>query len=176
MKSLSASSKTAWQIAAYEAHYANSQYIEREHILLGIFNLFKRKKPKSVWDAMMDIPGFKAQKELHDVMSAMNEGGCTTDEMPNGIGEFGLEPTNPIPVNTVQGSILYLGGLRAPDGTRVNNKRLGPLKVENIQKVIDAYLITHQNGDELAIIYISPYQAKNSKKAPKGLKQVSPLL
>ncbi len=143
---------------------------------MSIFDIFKKKKPKSVWDAMMDIPELKTQKELYDVMSEMNKDGCTSDEMPEGVGEFGLEPTNPIPVNTVQGSILYLRGLRAPDGTRVNNERLGSLKVSNIQKPIDKYLITHENGSELAIIYISPYQAKNSKKAPKGLDQVSPLL
>ncbi len=109
-------------------------------------------------------------------MSEANKGGCTTDEMSEGIGEFGLTPTNPIPVNTVYGSILYIGGLRALDGTRVNNKRLRSLVVENIQKPIDEYLITHENGDELAIIYISPYQAKNSRKAPRGFQQVSPLL
>ena len=125
---------------------------------------------------MMEIPGMKEQKDLYDAMSEMNAGGCTTDEMPNGVGEFGLESTNPIPVNTVQGSILYLGRLRAPDGTRVNNKRLGSIQVDNIEKPIDEYLITHGNGDEIATIYISPYQAKNSKKAPKGLNQVSPLL
>ena len=62
------------------------------------------------------------------------------------------------------------------DGTKVNNKRLGSLSVQNIQKPIDKYLITHENGDKLAIICISPYQAKNSKKAPKGLQQASPLL
>ncbi len=143
---------------------------------MGLFDIFKKKKERTGYDVLMDIPGFKEQKELFDVMSKANEGGCTTDEIPEGIGEFGLEPTNPIPVNTIQGSILYLGGLRAMDNTRVNNKRLGSLKVQNIQKPIDEYLITHENGDELAIIYISPYQAKNSKKAPKGLLQVSPLL
>lgn len=143
---------------------------------MSIFDIFRKKKPKSLFDEMMDIPELKAQKELYDVMSEMNKNGCTSDEIPEGIGEFGLEPTNPIPVNTVQGSILYLGGLRAPDGTRVNNERLGSLKVDNIQKPIDKYLITHENGSEIAIIYISPYQAINSKKAPKGLEQVSPLL
>ena len=144
---------------------------------MGLFDIFKKKKPKSLWDEMMDIPELKAQKELFDAMSAMNsKEGCTTDEMPNGIGEFGLEPTNPIPTNTVQGSILYLGGLRSSDGTRVENKRLGSLQVENIKKPIDQYLITHENGSELAVIYISPYQAVNSKKAPRGLNQVSPLL
>lgn len=143
---------------------------------MGILDFFKKKEPRTMFDELMDIPGMKEQKEIFDVMSKANEGGCTTDEMSEGIGEFGLEPTNPIPVNTVQGSILYLGGLRAMDNTRVYNKRLGALKVENIQKPIDEYLITHENGDELAIIYISPYQAKNSKKAPRGLQQVSPLL
>ena len=143
---------------------------------MGLFDMLKKKKPRTVYDELMDIPGFKEQKELFDVMSKANEGGCTTDEMSEGIGEFGLEPTNPIPVNTIQGSILYLGGLRAMDGTRVNNKRLRSLGAQNIQKPIDEYLITHENGNELAIIYISPYQAKNSKKAPKGLEQVSLLL
>jgi len=142
-------------------------------ITRGIKSLFVKK---TLYDELMDKPGVKDQKELFDVMSAMNVGGCTTDEMPNGIGEFGIEPTNPIPTNTVQGSIMYLGGLRAPDGTSVNSKRLGPTGANNIEKPIDQYLITHENGSELAVIYISPYQAVNSKKAPKGLDQVSPLL
>ena len=143
---------------------------------MGFFDLFKKKKERTLYDELMDLPGMKEQIELFEIMSEANKGGCTTDEMPEGIGEFGLVPTNPIPVNTVQGSILYLGGLRAMDGTRVNNKRLGSLGAENIKKPIDEYLITHQNGYELAIIYISPYQARNSRKAPKGLLQVSPLL
>jgi hypothetical protein len=118
----------------------------------------------------------KKKQKLFETMSAMNAGGCNTDEMPNGIGEFGLEPTNPIPTNTPFGSILYLGGLRAPDGTVVSNTRLGTVGANNIEKPIDKYQITHKNGNELAIIYISPYQAINSKKAPAGLDQVSPLL
>ena len=118
----------------------------------------------------------KKKQKLFETMSAMNAGGCNTDEMPNGIGEFGLEPTNPIPTNTPFGSILYLGGLRAPDGTVVSNTRLGTVGANNIEKPIDKYQITHKNGNELAIIYISPYQAINSKKSPAGLDQVSPLL
>ena len=143
---------------------------------MSILDIFRKKEPKSIWDEMMDIPEFKAQKELYDIMSAMNVDGCSTDEMPNGIGEFGLDPTNPIPVNTIQGSMLYLGGLRAPDGTRVVSDRIGSFQVENITKPIDGYSIKHENGEELATIYISPYQAKNSSKAPIGFKQVSPLL
>ena len=144
---------------------------------MSILDIFRRKKTQSVWDALMDIPELKAQKELYDIMSAQNAiSGCTSDEMPNGVGEFGLEATNPIPVNTISGSILYLGGLRTPDGSKISYERLGSLEVGNIDKPIDKYLITDENDDKLTIIYISPYQAINSKKSPKGLKQVSPLL
>ena len=143
---------------------------------MGLFDIFRKKKQKSAYDELMDIPGMKEQKELFELMSEMNKAGCTEDEMPNGIGEFGLVPSNPIPTNTVQGSILYLGGLRTTDGKSVNNTRIGSFGAENIDKPIDAYKITHQNGSEIATIYISPYQAINSKKAPKGFEQVSPLI
>lgn len=143
---------------------------------MSILDIFRKKEPKSIWDEMMDIPEFKAQKVLYDIMSAMNVDGCSTDEMPNGIGEFGFDSTNPIPVNTIQGSMLYLGRLRAPDGTRVVSEWEGSLGVENIAQPIDRYLIRHEDGRELATIYISPYQAKNSSKAPIGFRQVSPLL
>ncbi len=139
-----------------------------ENVNVSIFDLFKE---------YINPSELEKQRELFDLMSEMNsKDGCTTNEMPNGIGEFGLESTNPIPTNTVYGSALYLGGLRSLDGKKVNNKRIGSLSAENIQKPIDKYLITHENGTELAVIYISPYQAVNSKKAPRGLQQVSPFL
>ena len=94
-------------------------------------------------------------------------------EMPEGIGEFGLELTNPIPLKNIQSSTLYLEGLRASDGTKVDYERLGSFIAANIQKPIDNYLITHNNGTKIANIYISHYQEKNSKKAPNGLEQVS---
>lgn len=36
---------------------------------MGLFDMFKKKKPRTVYDELMDIPGFKEQKELFDVMS-----------------------------------------------------------------------------------------------------------
>ena len=62
------------------------------------------------------------------------------------------------------------------NGTRVENERICSVGADNIDHPIDMYRITHQNGEEIATIYISPYQAVNSKKAPRGLNQVSPLL
>jgi len=145
---------------------------------MGLFGLFgKKKKPKSVWDELMENPGMKLMVEVNDGMRKQNAiDGCTEDELPEGIGEFGLVPTNPIPTNSVMGSILYLGGLRTYNDERVNNIRLGSVAAGNVKHPIDKYSITNQNGEEIAIIYISPYQARNSRKAPDGLKQVSPLL
>ena len=144
---------------------------------MGIFDLFKKKKPKSLMDEIGGSLELEGYIKMQQALWGENSSGCSTNEMPNGIGEFGLEATNPIPVNTVElGTKKYLAGLRAPDGSKVNNQRIGSQTVDNIEKLIDSYLITHENGDNIATIYISPYQAKNSKKAPKGLTQVSPLL
>jgi antitoxin component YwqK of YwqJK toxin-antitoxin module len=153
--------------------YKDGEYIGDED---EIEDEYEENKPKSIMDELLEIPGVKEQKDLFDAVEKMNSGGSTSDVMPEGIGEFGLEPTNPIPTNGVHGSILYLGGLRALDGSRVDNERIKTVKVENIKKIIDAYSISHENGSHITTIYISPYQAKNSKKAPKGLTQVSPLL
>ena len=144
-------------------------------VIMGIFDLFKKKKPKSFMDEIEDISPVAAKlMKMQLEMWRDNPRGCSTDEMPNGIGEFGLEATNPIPVNTVElGSKKYLAKLRAPDGSKVNNRRIGSQTVDNIDKHIDSYLITHENGDDISTIYISPYQAKNSKKAPKGLNLIS---
>ena len=42
---------------------------------MGLFDMFKKKKPRTVYDELIDIPGFKEQKELFDVMSKANEVG-----------------------------------------------------------------------------------------------------
>ena len=136
----------------------------------------KKEKPKSLMDEIGSSIGLEGYIKIQQELWGENSSGCSTDEMPNGIGEFGLESTNPIPVNATHGSELYLDGLRAPDGSKVISQRQGSLSVDNIEKLIDMYYITHENGDDIATIYISSYQAKNSKKAPKGLKQVSTLL
>ena len=60
---------------------------------MGLFSFFKKKKkPKPASDAVLDSRDFKEQNELYDVMPEQNAiSACTTDEMPNGIGESGIE-------------------------------------------------------------------------------------
>lgn len=93
--------------------------------------------------------------------------GCDTDEIPTGIGEFGFDPTNPIPVRGLAANHIYLESLRTNDGRKVENKRNGSLTVANISGNIDEYEIT-QSGNFLCNLYISPYNQKISSLPPKN--------
>lgn len=144
---------------------------------MGIFDIFRKKRKQNPFEELLNDPVIKSQREMFELLSAENAlEGCSTDEIPSGIGEFGYDATNPIPTNTPIGSNLYLGGLRTPDGQRINYRRIGPVVVDNIKKPVDAYQLSDQSDKDLCIIYISPYQARNSRKAPDGFSQVSPLL
>jgi hypothetical protein len=135
---------------------------------MGLLDLFKTKKPRSLLDELMDNPIMKEQKALFDAFSMMCEDGCETDEIPGGYGEFGYSLTNPIPTKTPLGSTNYLARLQSADGAKVIYNRRGSLSSPISQHPIDAYEIVHPDGRLLATIYISPYHKKNSERAPRG--------
>src|SRR5690606_7255353 len=120
---------------------------------------------KSVWDALQENPIFQQNKALFDAMSAMCEDGVDADELPNGTGEFGLAPTNPIPCKTTFGSTVYLSSLRTPDGLKVAYRRTGSLTIDISPHPIDAYEISDPSGRKLATLYLSPYQKRISSRA-----------
>ena len=134
---------------------------------MGLFDIF-RKMPKSLLDALNENPLFKQQKELYDAMSLMCQDGVDADEMPNGHGEFGMTPSNPIPCKTVFGSTSYLARLRATDGAKVVYNRIGSFGSDVTPHPVDGYEISHPNGQKLATLYISPYQQRISSRPPKG--------
>ncbi len=134
---------------------------------MGLFD-FLRRKPRLALEVVRSSTGFQQQKELFDAMDAMCEAGVDADEMPNGIGEYGLTPTNPIPSRTIFGSTAYLGRLRAADGAKVAYERLGSAQSSFSPHPIDMYGVKHPNGRNLATLYISPYQKRISAKAPRG--------
>lgn len=141
-------------------------------LIIVILNNIKaptKKTPKSLMDKLNEDPKFNELQELFKAMQELNAEGTEDDVMPEGIGEFGLEITNPIPVNTAFGSTAYLGRLRTMDGVKVGYDRIGSMKAPNITSVIDGYRIT-ANEKEIAILYICPYNKKNSDRAPKGFK------
>ena len=134
---------------------------------MGIFDFLFRKK-KSSSNILDSSPALQQQKMIFDAMAALCEGGLDADEFPNGEGEFGLIATNPIPCRTIFGSTAYLGRLRAADGQKVNYDRIGSTTSPTVEQPIDMYLIKHPSGQELATLYISPYQRKISSKPPRG--------
>ncbi len=136
---------------------------------MGFLDFFKRK-PKTVWDALQENPLFQQETELYEAMCLMCEDGIDADELSNGLGEFGLVPSNPIPCKTVYGSISYLGRLRTPDGTKVTYERSGSIMSDVSRHPIDVYDVSHPNGQRLATLFISPYQKRVSGKAPQGFK------
>jgi len=102
----------------------------------------------------------------------MGEDGVDADEMPNGNGEFGLALSNPIPCHTIVGGYAYLDRLRSSDGAKIKYDRIGSFGSDVSSHPVDGYVISDTNGQKLANIYISPYQKRNSNKAPKGFKLV----
>lgn len=113
----------------------------------------------------------KCDEELYNYFNVSignNEGGSKTDVIPNTYGEYGLCETNPIPVKGIPASEIYLKKLRLENGDKIQWHRIGSLGSENIEGPIDMYSIKTLSGEEICIIYISPYQSVISQKAPKG--------
>lgn len=114
-------------------------------------------------------PNLKEQLELFSLLERLNKEGTDRDVMPEGVGEFGLDITNPIPVNTIFGSNAYLRKLLTTNGSVIEYERIGSMKAPNISALIDGYSIKVK-GEQIAIIYICPYNKKNSNRVPKGFK------
>ena len=103
---------------------------------MALFNWLSKSKQNEVFEALAKHyrevesgPEFRKQRELYDDFVAnMCKDGVDVDELPTGVGEFGLTPTNPIPCKTVFGSIAYLAKLYAPDGRKVQYRRISSVK------------------------------------------------
>lgn len=128
------------------------------------------RRPVSAWNAFQRLPQFQEQQILQEAMIRLCEDGVDADELPNGRGEFGWDPANPIPCKTVFGSTVYLSRLRTPDGAKIVYKRVASVVSDVSPHPVDAYEISHPDGRKLGPIFISAYQKRNSKRSPSGLK------
>lgn len=93
--------------------------------------------------------------------------GVDADEVLQGIGEFGFDPTNPVPVRGILSNDIYLDRLRTSDGRAIQYKRLRSLTVSNVFGNIDEYELS-QEGRTLCKLYLSPYNRKISSRPPEG--------
>jgi len=96
--------------------------------------------------------------------------GYDLDEIPEGFGEFGLDVTNPIPVQGIISNEVYLEKLVTNDGSEIHWEREGSTKTDNIEKEIDIYKIFDAGGSFITRLFISPYHKRISNKIPKGFK------
>lgn len=94
--------------------------------------------------------------------------GVSADELPDGIGEFGRTPENPIPVNGVIGELVYLSRL----ATKYTNKKILFHRIGSLDR-IDAYETVSIDGRTWDILFFSLYHPRKSRKAPKGYQIVT---
>ncbi len=110
---------------------------------MGIFDFFKKKATQENFNS--NIPKILLDLALSQIKS--NPQACNSDEISQGIGEFGLVSTNPVPVRGIPYNEYYLNRLRTPDGKKLNYRRNGSMDAANINMPIDEYEIYNATGD-----------------------------
>ncbi len=96
------------------------------------------------------------------------------DEFPNSQGEFGLELTNPVPVDGISLIQYYIRFLLTDDGQRVQFERAGSRETPQFAGPTDAYDLFTQNKTFLVRLYVNAYAGGTSEKAPKGFRYFRP--
>ncbi len=169
---------------------------------MGLFDFLKGKTPEQKRaDKLNKIKILTSIKEkrsiMHDMILSSEHDNSMLDENPNGVGEFGLEKTNPIPVYGIDNIPAYMDKLRyeytskSGSGTKTYNPIVfqrttdsddSPIGFQkpsespiassstapNIKGLIDVYNIYTISGAKLAKIYINCYSLKTSNKVPSG--------
>jgi hypothetical protein len=134
---------------------------------------------------------------MYEIIISSEHDDSFLDENPKGIGEFGIEKTNPIPVNGIDNIPAYMDKLRyeytsisgsdtktynpitfqrttdsdeSPVGSKmpINEPSSASTSVPNIKGHIDVYNLYSIGGLKLAKIYINCYSLKTSNKVPEG--------
>ena len=174
------------------------QYIYRT---MGIFDFLK---PKSAEEkrheefervrAEIIIREQVSQMNVFILMSEHDDSGL--DENPNGIGRFGLDKTNPIPINGLDNLDAYMDKIRYKFVSQKNGnttfnpviyirssendqQRIGDAKpegefiassltVDNVKGTIDVYNLYTIGNILLGKIFINSYSLKTSNKVPEG--------
>lgn len=131
---------------------------------LNFFNFRKRKDVNPEWITSMPkelVEGFLSR--IKNNSQATKE-----DTILEGIGEFGLEKSNPIPTFGIPEKENYLRSLRTSNGDYLRYRRTGSLEVENINHPVDEYEIFNYQGETIAFLYFSAYHWRTSQKSPIG--------
>jgi hypothetical protein len=169
---------------------------------MGIFDFLKGKsseeKKNEKFNKIRLLSNIQEVKSvMQEIIISSDHDNSFLDENPDGIGEFGLEKTNPIPVNGIDNIPAYIDRLRyeytsvSGSGTKTYNPvtfqrtlesddtPIGSIKpneeptaastsATNIKGHIDVYNLFSFGGKKVGKIYINCYSLKTSNKVPKG--------
>lgn len=94
--------------------------------------------------------------------------GC--DELKGAYGRFGMEISNPIPVNGPVGETVYLNRLRSEHGVGFMYHRLGSMQSPVTDELVDCFQVMSLDLAERYDLYFCMYFFRRSRKAPDGLK------
>ena len=169
---------------------------------MGFFDFLKSKSPEEKKEERFNkIRLLSTIQEKRSIMQEMiissEHDDSLLDENPNGIGDFGLDKTNPIPVNGIDNIPAYMDKLRyeytsmSGSGSKtynpitfqrtvdsdetpiesskpINEPIAASTSASNIKGHIDVYNLYSFGGNKLAKIYINCYSLKTSNKVPSG--------
>jgi len=168
---------------------------------MGIFDFLK---PKSAEEKKREqFERVRAETIIHEQVSQMNDfikmsdhDDSGQDINPNGFGRFGLDKTNPIPVNGLDNIPAYMDKIRYQyvsqksgnitynpityertsenDGFQVGDEKpsselmAAGVDVDNIKGTVDVYNLYSIGNKLLGKVYVNGYSLKTSNKIPEG--------
>jgi hypothetical protein len=100
---------------------------------------------------------------LNEYLKAKIQANHECDEVPWAEGEFGFDPSNPIPVNGPIGEIAYLSKLRTIAGERLFFHRVG-----SVANSSDKFEAVTFSGSQWFSLYLNMYFPRRSRHAPAG--------
>jgi len=100
---------------------------------------------------------------LPEPVQALIRSKSACDVKPGATGDFGLSPTNPVPVNGPIGELAYLSKLRTAAGESLLFHRIGAAGQ------IDVFEGVTMSGSEWFIFFLDMYFPRRSQMAPPGL-------
>jgi hypothetical protein len=95
------------------------------------------------------------------------------EEVENPTGRFGLDATNPVPLNGIDIINDYFRRLRFVNGERVLFERQGSVNAQNLPFPVDKYIIGTTENPESGVLYVYVYHGTMANKAPEGFRLIS---
>lgn len=131
---------------------------------------------KAIFDKLLHhLESDAAQNErLPEPFRSEVNNGISCDALPGGTGEFGMNPTNPIPVNGPTGEVLYLSRLRTDPGLKGLWSAGQPVMFHRLRSedgpigAVDVYEILSLDRRVRKTLYLSMYHPRKSRRAPRG--------